>query len=78
MMNLEGRSMTDLADRMSKMKREHGGRVVNPTVADIHNARQGQKAQKRDTMRSLLSKDAPESGMSAKIGRIRRLKRRSR
>ena len=70
--------MTDLAERMSKMKREHGGKVTNPTVADLHNARQGQKEQKRDALRSLLSKDVPEGEMASKIGRIRRQKRRRR
>jgi hypothetical protein len=70
--------MTDLAERMSKMKREHGGKVIDPTVADLFNAKKGLKEQKRDSMRALLSKGDPVSGMSARIGRIRRLKRRSR
>jgi hypothetical protein len=70
--------MTDLAERMSKMKREHGGHVVNPTVADLQNKRQGIKEKKRDALYSLISKGEPESGIASQIGRIRRMKRRSR
>jgi len=69
--------MSDLAEQMSKMKRQHGGKIVNPTVADLYNDRQGIKEKKRDAMFALISKGKPGSGVTAQIGRIRRMRRRS-
>lgn len=67
-----------LADKMSKMKRRHSGKLIKPTRAEAINARLGNIEQKRDSMAALISRGEPTSGIAAQLGKIRRMQRRRR
>ena len=66
----------DLKEQISKAQRRHGGKIINPTIAELQNARKGMREQRRDAMLALLSKGAPDSGITSQIGKIRRIRRR--
>lgn len=68
----------EIRGRMSTMARERAGRLVNPSVAEMIHARKGNKAQKRDAMRNILCRGEPTDGITSRIGRLRRLRRKSR
>lgn len=66
----------EIKELVSKAQRRHGGKIINPTVAELQNARIGMREQRRDAMFSILSKGIPDSGMASQLGKIRRIKRR--
>jgi len=67
-----------LQEAMSKKGRKKAGRLIKPTVAEMVHARKGGKEQKRDAMRSTISGGEPTSGITASIGKTRRLRRKHR
>ena len=68
----------EMQDRMSKLAQKRGGRPRELSTAEKIALRKGQQEDKRDAMRSLISGGEPTSGVTASIGKIRRLRRKRR
>ena len=68
----------EMAAKMSKMAAARGKRPRNLSVAEKVNNRKGALNDRRVSMANVLTKGDPTSEVSAKIGKVRRMRRRRR
>jgi len=69
---------SEMAAKMSKMAAARGKRPRNLSVAEKVANRKGAMNDKRVSMANVLAKGDPTSEVSAKIGKVRRMRRRRR